>query len=134
MSARRECGCLAAATVIDAARHTAWHAETAAQHGADVDELRARAGVAATAVLEREGPRRAPKPRDIKDQFLDVIGTLAATGEPFSANDCRHLLPELPATRVGALWNAAVRRYALREVGRVPDPYGHRIPVWKAAA
>lgn len=71
--------------------------------------------------------------------YLDVIGAIAASGEAFSANDVRHLLPDdLPAGRVGALWNAAVRHHKLVEVGRVrstdPATNGHRIPLWQVSS
>lgn len=68
-------------------------------------------------------------------RVLGVIGRYAATGQPFSANDVRDELPDLPPGQAGALWGAAVREHDLVEVGRVrstdPATNGHRIPIWQ---
>ena len=93
-----------------------------------LDERAEKSGKRVSAA--RRAAARGDTTDPVRQRFLAVIGTFVALGRPFSANDCRDQLPTIPAGRTGALWNAAVRHYDLVEVGREPDPHGHRIPIW----
>lgn len=73
--------------------------------------------------------------RKVVDQ---AIKACAAKGRPFSANDCRELLP--PGIRrnlIGARFLAASRAGVIRRVGDVASSdagtHAHRIGLWEAA-
>lgn len=68
-----------------------------------------------------------------------IIREVAARGRPFSANDCRPLLP--PGVRpalIGARFLAASKRRQIRKLGWVPstDPgtHAHPVALWESAA
>ena len=119
------------ARTLDGLRAAAGLGAGAIYHGHTISDTRAVAS-GKRASGERRRAAHDDQHTAARARFLDVIGTFAALGQPFSANDVRHLLPDLPPSQTGALWNTAVRHYQLVEVGRTPDGYGHRIPIWQA--
>lgn len=56
--------------------------------------------------------------RHLIDQAIDAF---ADTGEPFSANDLRDLLPDVRSALMGARFLAASCRRRIRRVGRTPS-------------
>lgn len=64
-----------------------------------------------------------------------AIAAYAATGDPFSANDLRHVLPEdLPSSLFGARFMAASKQRLIRKAGYVPSTkestHAHEIRIW----
>ena len=80
----------------------------------------------------------AAAPADVKARIDAAILKLAATGRPFSANDCRSLFPDVKGAVIGGRFNALGHAGRIRKTGdRVPSTLGntngHEIHVWRAA-
>lgn len=71
-------------------------------------------------------------------QRIDAaIRQAASTGNPFSANDIRRGLDDIPGPLIGARFNAAARAGVIRHVGYEAstkgNTHGHDIKLWRAA-
>lgn len=74
-------------------------------------------------------------PADVKDRVDAAIRRMAATREPFSANDLRVELEGVAGPVVGGRFNAAARAGLIRDTReRVPSnlasTHGHEVRVW----
>ena len=74
-----------------------------------------------------------------RDLVEDVVLSFGADGEPFSANDFRHLLPDAAHRHIGAVLNSlsARRPAAIVPVGEVrstaASTHGKPVKVWRLA-
>lgn len=74
-----------------------------------------------------------------RDLVEDVVVSFGSDGEPFSANDFRHLLPEAAHRHIGAVLNSmsARRPAAIVPVGEVRSTavstHGKPVKVWRLA-
>lgn len=74
-----------------------------------------------------------------RDLVEDVVVSFGSDGEPFSANDFRHLLPEVAHRHIGAVLNSmsARRPAAIVPVGEVRSTavstHGKPVKVWRLA-
>jgi hypothetical protein len=74
---------------------------------------------------------------DFRDRVDAAIRSAAALGQPFSANDLRHVLSDVPGPLVGARFNAAAKAGLIRRVGYVTstkaNTHGHPVAEWIGA-
>jgi hypothetical protein len=74
-----------------------------------------------------------------RDLVEDVVVSFGSDGEPFSANDFRHLLPEVAHQHIGAVLNSmsARRPAAIVPIGEVrstaASTHGKPVKVWRLA-
>lgn len=87
--------------------------------------------------LREAGIDRAEDAADEQDKAVvrQALRHFIASGEPFSANDVRALLPDVRRTLLGGAFLAASGAKAIVKVGYVPssDPgtHGHRVALWQ---
>ena len=74
---------------------------------------------------------------DFRARIDAAIRSAAALGKPFSANDLRHVLHDVPGPLVGARFNALAKAGVIRRVGYVASTkastHGHPVAEWVAA-
>lgn len=74
---------------------------------------------------------------DDRRRIDSAIRTVAARGKPFSANDIRHLVADVPGPLMGARFQAAARAGLIRRVGYVTstkaNTHAHPVTEWIAA-
>lgn len=75
---------------------------------------------------------------DFKARIDAAIRSAAALGEPFSANDLRHVLSDVPGPLVGARFNALAKAGVIRRIGYVAstktNTHGHPVAEWIGAS
>jgi hypothetical protein len=68
----------------------------------------------------------------------DCIATLNRSGQAWSANDLRSLLPHVRQPLIGARVRSAATRKLMRKVGytpsTLPNTHAHPIAVWRGAS
>lgn len=69
---------------------------------------------------------------------LQAIEHFASTGEPFSINNVRPLLPAVASPVVGAAFQSAAKKGLIERTGETvqathPEGHAHRVSVWRAA-
>ncbi len=84
-----------------------------------VDAVRAAIAARNEGMAQAEDADRSGWNRALIDQAIDAF---ALTGQPFSSNDLRHLLPDdVPGALMGARFSAAVTGKRIRFVGYTPS-------------
>lgn len=73
-----------------------------------------------------------------RERIDRTIRRFAGAGIPFSANDVRPVLADIPGPIIGARFNAAARAGVIRHVGYVQstksNTHAHEIKLWRGAA